>query len=79
MKYFQNGALDSSAFVPSIDADLQHFFNEYFVDTDLDDDDVEFEGFTCKDIRGRPVDLINLCRDRQIASDSDMTSVFRLG
>ena len=37
--------LDSSAFLPSIDADLQRFFNEYFVDTDSDDDDVEFEGF----------------------------------
>ena len=36
----------------------------------MDDDDVEFEGFTPGDIRGRPVDLINSCRDRQIASDS---------
>ena len=35
-----------------------------------DSDDVEFEGFTPEDIRGWPVDLINLCRDRQIASDS---------
>ena len=34
----------------------------------LDDDDVEFEGFTPEDIRGRPVDLINSCHDRQIVS-----------
>ena len=54
----------------SIGADLQRFFKEYFVDTDLDDDDVEFESFTPEDIRGRPVDLINSCRDRPIASDS---------
>ena len=52
--------LNSSAFLPSIDADLQRFFNEYFIDTDSDDDDVEFEGFTPNDIRGRPVYLINL-------------------
>ena len=26
--------------------------------------------FTPEDIRGRPVDLIKLCRDRPIASDS---------
>ena len=44
---------DSSAFLPSVDADLQRFFNEYFVDTDSDDDNVEFEGFTPEDIRGR--------------------------
>ena len=62
--------LDSSAFLPSIDADLQRFFNEYFVDTDSDDDDVEFEGFKPKDISRRPVYLINSCHDRQIASDS---------
>ena len=54
----------------SIGADLQRFFKEYFVDTDLDDDDVEFESFTPEDIRGRPIDLINSCRDRPIASDS---------
>ena len=54
----------------SIGADLQRFFKEYFVDTDLDDDDVEFESFTPEDIRGRPVDLIHSCRDRPIASDS---------
>ena len=34
--------MDSSAFLPSIDADLQCFFNECFIDTDSDDDDVEF-------------------------------------
>ena len=71
MKYFQNGALDSSAFLPSIDADLQRFFNKYFVDTDSDDDDVEFEGFTPEGIRGRPVYLINSCHNRHIASESD--------
>ena len=54
----------------SIDADLQRFFKEYFDDTDLDDDDVEFESFTPEDIRGRPVDLIHSCRDRPIAYDS---------
>ena len=54
----------------SIDADLQRFFKEYFVDTDLDDDDVEFESFTPEDIRGLPVDLINSCRNRPIASES---------
>ena len=54
----------------SIDADLQRFFKEYFVDTDLDDDDVEFESFTPEDIRGLPVDLINSCRNRPIASAS---------
>ena len=54
----------------SIDADLQRFFKEYFVDTDLDDDDVEFESFTPEDIRGLPVDLINSCRNRLIASES---------
>ena len=44
---------------------------EYFVDTDLDDDDVEFESFTPEDIRGLPlVDLINSCRNRPIASES---------
>ena len=46
------------------------FFKEYFVDTDLDDDDVEFESFTPEDIRGLPVDLINSCRNRPIASES---------
>ena len=50
----------------SIDADLQRFFKEYFVDTDLDDDDVEFESFTPEDIRGLPVDLINSVRDAQL-------------
>ena len=45
MKCFQNGALRSSAFLPSIDPDLQRFFNEYFVDTDSNDDDAEFDGF----------------------------------
>ena len=54
--------MDSAAFLRSIDADLQRFFNEYFVDTDSDD--VEFEGFTPEYIRGQPVYLINLCRDR---------------
>ena len=54
----------------SIDADLQRFFKEYFVDTDLDDDDVEFESFTPEDIRGLPVDFINSCRNRPIASES---------
>ena len=54
----------------SIDADLQRFFKEYFVDTDLDDDDVEFESFTPEDIRGLPVDLINSCSNRPIASES---------
>ena len=53
-----------------IDADLQRFFKEYFVDTDLDDDDVEFESFTPEDIRVLPVDLINSCRNRPIASES---------
>ena len=67
MKCFQNGALGSSAFLPSIDADLQRFFNEYFVDTDSNDDDVKFEGFTPDDIHERSVYLINLCRDSQIA------------
>ena len=62
----------SSASLPSIDADLQRFFKEYFDDTDLNDYDVEFESFTPEDIRGRPVDLINLCRNRPIASDSLM-------
>ena len=38
--------------------------------TDLNDYDVEFESFTPEDIRGRPVDLINSCRDHPIASDS---------
>ena len=55
MKYFPNGALGFICiynFKSSIDADLQRFFNEYFVDTDSDD--VEFEGFT-SDIRARPV------------------------
>ena len=47
--------MDSSAFLPTIDADLQRFFNEYFVDTDSDGDDVEFEGFTPVDIRGRTI------------------------
>ena len=45
----QNGARGSvciSSFTSSVDADLQSFFNEYFVDTDSDDDDVEFEGST---------------------------------
>ena len=45
----QNGASGSvciSSFTSSVDADLQSFFNEYFVDTDSDDDDVEFEGST---------------------------------
>ena len=39
-------------------------------DTDLDDDDVKFESFTPEDIRGLPVDLINSCRNRPIASES---------
>ena len=56
----------------SIDADLQRFFKEYFDDTDLNDYDVKFESFTPEDIRGRPVDLINSCRDCPIASDSLM-------
>ena len=71
MKYFRDGALGFvciSTLKSSIDAHLQRFFNEYFVDTDLDY--VEFEGFT-PDIRARPVYLINSYRDRQIASDSD--------
>ena len=55
-----------------IDADLQRFFKEYFDDTDLNDYDVEFQSFTPEDIRGWPVDLINSCRDRPIASDSLM-------
>ena len=88
----QNGARGSvciSSFTSSVDADLQSFFNEYFVDTDSDDDDVEFEGSTPGDIRGRPVYLIKSCRDRdQQISESDShrdivlsssTSVFRLG
>ena len=86
----QNGARGSvciSSFTSSVDADLQSFFKEYFVDTDSDDDDVEFEGSTPGDIRGRPVYLIKSCRDRQISeSDShrdimlpSSTSVFRLG
>ena len=64
-----------------IDADLQRFFNEYFVDTDSDDDDddVEFEGFTLEGIRGRPVYLINSCRDRQIASESDSHIIIDIG
>ena len=69
----QNGARGSvciSSFTSSVDADLQSFFNKYFVDTDSDDDDVEFEGSTPGDIRGRPVYLIMSCRDRQI-SESD--------
>ena len=60
----------SSLIQSSIDADLQRFFKEYFVDTDLDDDDVEFESFTPEDIRGLPVHLINSCRNRPIASES---------
>ena len=68
-----------STFKSSIDADLQHFFNENFVDTDSDDDDVEFKGFTPEDIRGRPVYLINSCRDRQIASESDSHIVIDIG
>ena len=69
----QNGARGSvciSSFTSSVDTDLQSFFNKYFVDTDSDDDDVEFEGSTPGDIRGRPVYLIKSCRDRQI-SESD--------
>ena len=84
----QNGARGSvciSSFTSSVDADLQSFFNEYFVDTDSDD--VEFEGSTPGDIRGRPVYLIKSCRDRQISESdshhdivlSSSTSVFRLG
>ena len=86
----QNGARGSiciSSFTSSVDADLQSFFNKYFVDTDSDDDDVEFEGSTPGDIRGRPVYLIKSCRDRQISESdshrdivlSSSTSVFRLG
>ena len=56
----------------SIDADLQRFFKECFDDTDFNDYNVEFESFTPEDISGRPVDLINSCRDRPIASDSLM-------
>ena len=57
----QNGAqgfVCISTFKSSVDSDLQCFFNEYFVDTDSDDDDVEFECFTPEDIRGRPVYLM---------------------
>ena len=59
----------------SIDADLQSFFKEYSDDTDLDDDDVEFESFTPEDIRGQPVDLINSCPDRPIASDTSHINI----
>ena len=86
----QNGARGSvciSSFTSSVDADLQSFFNEYFVDTDSEDDDVEFEGSTPGDTRGGPVYLIKSCRDRQISESdshrdivlSSSTSVFRLG
>ena len=79
----QNGARGSvciSSFTSSIDADLQSFFNEYFIDTDSDDDDVEFEGSTPGDIRGRPVYLIKSCRDRQISeSDSHRDIVIDIG
>ena len=79
MKYFRDGALGFvciSTFKSSIDAHLQRFFNEYFVDTDLDY--VEFEGFT-PDIRARPVYLINSGRDQQIASDSESDSHIVIG
>ena len=55
----QNGARGSvciSSFTNSVNPDLQSFFNKYFVDTDSDDDDVEFESSTPGDIRGRLFD-----------------------
>ena len=62
--------LDSS-FLPSLDADLQRFFNEYFVGTDSYDDNVEFEGFTPDDICGLPAGLFH---DMAELSDVDPQS-----
>ena len=60
----------SFTFRPDIDADLQRFFIETFVDSDSDDDELEFEGFTDEDIRGRPVDLVNSGRDHEVVADT---------
>ena len=59
IKYLQNGALGFVC-ISTFKVQLTLIYNvssEYFDDTDLDDDDVEFESFTPEDIRGRPVDL----------------------
>ena len=46
--------------------DLQRFYNEYFVDTDSEDDPTLFEWFPAEDIRRRSDHLMNLGLDREV-------------
>ena len=58
------------AFHPGIDTDLQRFFYDTFVDSDSDDDQLEFEGFTKEDICGRPIHLVNSGHDGEVVADT---------
>ena len=50
--------------------DLQRFYNEYFVDTDSEDDPTLFEWFPAEDIRRRSDHLMNLGLDRDVTAVS---------